>query len=142
MTTPVVQNGMVFVAAQDGTYALDASNGTQRWHAQIGGAFIAAPAAANGLLYLGTVNLSTGQGGVYALSASDGSQRWHAQPVAALLAAHTPLSLTPASSGTGITFLNAASGTVYVSENGTTTALNASNGQKLWSAAGAALAMG
>ncbi|HEY7355429.1 MAG TPA: hypothetical protein VH590_03150, partial [Ktedonobacterales bacterium] len=90
--------------------------------------------------YFGSVNGTTGQVTIYALNLSNGAQRWQTAPALEALAAQ--MSLAPASSGTGLTVFAALNGRVYLTSSAAVGALDASDGKKLWSAAGAALAIG
>src|SRR5262245_4467966 len=75
---PTVVDGVVYfvVAVLPSTdsavvYALNASDGSQRWHVQVDGHIVhCAPAAGDGVVYI------TSTSGVDALNADDGSQRW------------------------------------------------------------------
>ncbi len=75
---PVVVDGVAYVVVSllpsyDSAvvYALNASDGSQRWHVQVNGHIVqCTPAVGEGVVYV------TSTSGVTALNASDGSQRW------------------------------------------------------------------
>jgi outer membrane protein assembly factor BamB len=76
---PVVVEGIAYVVAgvlpsfdSALVYALNASDGSQRWHVQVNGHIVkCTPAVGEGVVYV------TSTSGVDALNASDGSPRWH-----------------------------------------------------------------
>jgi outer membrane protein assembly factor BamB len=75
---PTVVDGVAYVIAATPSYdsavvyALNASDGSQRWHVQVNGHIVqCAPAVGEGMVYI------TSTSGVVALDARDGSQRWH-----------------------------------------------------------------
>jgi outer membrane protein assembly factor BamB len=75
---PVVVDGVAYVVvgvlpSYDSAvvYALNASDGSQRWHVQVNGHIVhCTPAVGEGMVYI------TSTSGVVALDAGDGSQRW------------------------------------------------------------------
>ncbi|HNB51441.1 MAG TPA: PQQ-binding-like beta-propeller repeat protein, partial [Anaerolineales bacterium] len=70
--SPVVADGRLFVADQDGTlFALDAKRASLLWRFGVGGAVVATPAVANGLVYVGGSDKT-----LYALTAQDGLFVW------------------------------------------------------------------
>jgi outer membrane protein assembly factor BamB len=79
--TPTVVDGVVYfvVAVLPSTdsavvYALNASDGSQRWHVQVNGHIVhCTPAVGDGVVYI------TSTSGVVALNAEDGSQRWQVE---------------------------------------------------------------
>jgi PGF-pre-PGF domain-containing protein/PGF-CTERM protein len=65
-------NDTVYVGSNDNTvYALNATNGSERWNVTTGSNVSASPAVANDTVFIGSQD-----GNVYALNATDGSQRW------------------------------------------------------------------
>jgi outer membrane protein assembly factor BamB len=78
---PTVVDGVVYfvVAVLPGAssavvYALNASDGSQRWHVQVDGHIVrCTPAIGEGVVYV------TSTSGVVALNADDGSQRWQVE---------------------------------------------------------------
>jgi outer membrane protein assembly factor BamB len=139
-SAPVVLNGVVYTVDSQGAYAFDTSTGAKRWSVQHGSLANLGPVVDTSGFYFGSVDGNTGQVTIYALNLSDGSRRWQAAPTLASLAAN--VSLAPASSSTGLTVFAALNGVVYLTSYASSGALNASDGQKLWSAAGKALAVG
>jgi outer membrane protein assembly factor BamB len=122
LASPVLANGVVYVASSaglPGIHALNASTGAQLWNfaaLDSMGLFdpvYSSPAVTNGVVYFGTW-----LGIVYAVNASTGTQMW-------------------SYAATGDTIFSSpavVNGVVYVNGfNGTTYALNASTGAKLWS---------
>ena len=81
--TPAVVGGVVYVGGSDAgqVLALNASDGTQRWVAQIvptddrNSALMNSVIVADGVVY-GNVQPMSGQDMLFALNASDGTQRW------------------------------------------------------------------
>ncbi|WP_153556484.1 outer membrane protein assembly factor BamB family protein [Roseimaritima sediminicola] len=70
--TPVVVQGVVYVADVEGTvHAIDAQTGQRRWTSETEGGFLAPPAISGDTLVIGDYN-----GQVYALNVADGKQRW------------------------------------------------------------------
>ena len=70
-TAPLVVGSTVYVmSASEMLVALDATSGSVRWSAIVGGSFLSAPAAANGLIYVGVENR------LAAIDAASGSVRW------------------------------------------------------------------
>ena len=56
-SSPAVANGVVYVAAGDGTmYALDEGTGAKLWTYPTGNAIYSSPAVANGFVYVGSGN--------------------------------------------------------------------------------------
>ena len=131
----MVVTDLVYVTDTQGVYAFNASDGSPAWQTQHGSMANFGPAVANGDVYIG--DESSPPGTVFAFSASNGKQQWQTQ-----LTLQALLSQTPASSSTGIRFLDAAGGVVYVSHDNVTVALDGSSGKKLWSATGAAQLLG
>ena len=75
---PTVVAGVAYVVAATPStdsavvYALNASDGSQRWQVQVNGHIVrCAPAVGDGAVYI------TSTSGVDALNTSDGSRRWH-----------------------------------------------------------------
>ncbi len=71
---PVLTDSVVYVGGKDGVYALNASDGKQRWHYQANGYSTSSPKVADGVVYD-----SLSDGNLYALNANDGTLRWHSQ---------------------------------------------------------------
>jgi eukaryotic-like serine/threonine-protein kinase len=70
--TPVVDNGIVFVASFDKkVYALDAGDGTKKWEFATSATNIATPIASDGIVYMGSLDRN-----FYALDESNGSVKW------------------------------------------------------------------
>src|SRR6266704_3674 len=68
----VVANGLVYLAALDGTlYALDTRTGSLTWHYTATSALESSPIVAGGLVYVGSFD-----GTVYALHATTGALHW------------------------------------------------------------------
>jgi outer membrane protein assembly factor BamB len=67
-----VGNGEAYFGAGDGrVYAVDATNGAEKWHYQTEGRVRSTPAVANGVVYAGSMD-----GTMYALDAATGALRW------------------------------------------------------------------
>ncbi len=120
-TQPAVANGVAYVAEGNPNfpsflYALNASNGSQRWHVQgqASGEF-GAPRVLNGVVYV------AGSQGVYAFDASTGAQRWKVSPQAL-----TTMGPVVDAGGCYFASVNGNTGqtTIY--------ALNLSNGSQRW----------
>ncbi|GAC1630968.1 MAG: hypothetical protein NVS4B11_30960 [Ktedonobacteraceae bacterium] len=74
-SSPVVQNGVVYVASTNTTLtALDIQSAKMLWQIQADDAFFGTPALQNGVLYVASLS-----GIVYAINAKDGFVRWHTQ---------------------------------------------------------------
>lgn len=72
-SSPVVQNGVVYIASTDTTLsALDIQSGKMLWQIQADDAFFGTPTLVNGTLYIASLS-----GGIYAINANDGFVRWH-----------------------------------------------------------------
>jgi len=69
--TPTTDGASVYVAGNDGVYALDARTGAQRWFYLTGGGTFGS-AVANGVVYFGSEDYS-----VYAIDAQTGKERWN-----------------------------------------------------------------
>jgi outer membrane protein assembly factor BamB len=76
LSSPCVDNGMLFIGTGKGVYAINASTGEKIWSTPLFSdqkiRAYSSPAVSNGVLYIG----SNG-GGVYAFNASTGSQIWN-----------------------------------------------------------------
>lgn len=68
--TPTTDGSSVYVAGNDGVYALNAQTGAQRWFYLTGGGTVGATVA-NGVVYFGSEDYS-----VYAIDAQTGALRW------------------------------------------------------------------
>ncbi len=74
-SSPIVQNGMVYIASTDTTLtALDIQSAKMLWQIQADDAFFGTPALVNGTLYVASLS-----GVIYAINAQDGFVRWHTQ---------------------------------------------------------------
>jgi outer membrane protein assembly factor BamB len=83
---PVARRDTLYVGTADGVLYAFAADGTERWSADVGGAFFsgtgpdASPVVADGTVYLTTGSQSGPHGTgyrLYALDAADGRERWH-----------------------------------------------------------------
>lgn len=71
-TAPVVAEDTVYVGADNGNlYAIDVSDGSERWQFETGQEIQSTPAVADGTVYFGS-----NDGYVYAVNAADGSEAW------------------------------------------------------------------
>ena len=78
-TSPVVANGVLYVSTHFGysVFALDAKNGSQIWSSYAGSVIFESSAAADGIIYLGSLFATRAQSGmIYALNASTGNIMW------------------------------------------------------------------
>lgn len=74
-SSPVVQNGVVYIASTDTTLtALDIRSAKMLWQIQDDDAFFGTPALEKGTLYIASLS-----GVIYAINATDGFVRWHTQ---------------------------------------------------------------
>ncbi len=74
-SSPVVQNGVVYIASTDTTLtALDIQSAKMLWQIQAEDAFFGTPTLINNTLYLASLS-----GVIYAINAKDGFVRWHKQ---------------------------------------------------------------
>ena len=74
---PVVANGVVYFGSQDGhLYAADAITGETLWSYEVGIKWYHLPAAANGVVYVGSTSVYPGATALHALDANTGSQLW------------------------------------------------------------------
>jgi len=109
-----VENGVAYVASQNGITAFQASNGTQLWHYPSHGYTSLLSSTVNGVIYASS-NVDKGPGTIYALRASDGVVLWH---------------YTASSS---IYLQGILDGVVYAdADDGTLVALRISDGHLLW----------
>ena len=75
VSSPAVVDGTVYVGSIDEhVYAIDASNGIDRWSFQTDGLVYSSPAVVDGTVYIGSDD-----GTVYALEAAFGTERWSFQ---------------------------------------------------------------
>jgi|KBSMisStandDraft_5_1062788.scaffolds.fasta_scaffold12627_6 outer membrane protein assembly factor BamB len=115
---PTVGGDLIVVGTLEGTaYGLAASDGAERWHAQLSSEVIAPPAIGGGL-----VAARTNDGRVFGLDERDGKRLWvfdHANvPILSLRGNSAPI---------------IDSGVVYVGEdNGKVIALRATDGGEMW----------
>jgi outer membrane protein assembly factor BamB len=107
-------NGTVYgTAGGNILYALNASDGSRRWQFQIGsGSLDAAPAVANGVVYIGS---GDGDNHLYALNTNTGSVLWSYQA--------GPIQSSPVVSN-GVVYFTAGDSSLY--------AMSASDGTLLW----------
>ena len=70
-TSPVVENGTMYLAGERGLVAVDLAARELRWTFPSGSAFRSSPALAGDALYLGS-----NDGSVYAVDAATGTERW------------------------------------------------------------------
>jgi outer membrane protein assembly factor BamB len=74
LSTPNVNNGIVYIANSTDLYALNAANGHLIWHKQAGGYGTTGhswPSVANGLVFMGASD-----GNLYAYNAGTGHVQW------------------------------------------------------------------
>lgn len=72
LSSPNVVDGTVYFGSGDGNvYALDASNGNQKWKFQTGDVIHSSPAVADGILYVGSWDTY-----FYALETATGKEKW------------------------------------------------------------------
>jgi len=124
LQSPVVSNGIVYIACANYTdslditygaevfiYAINAKNGAEVWRATLGNvSYPPTPAVANGAVFIGSSD-----GNVYALNAVNGDKLWVYSTEGAV---YSPPAVV--------------NGVVYVGSNDTVYALNANTGAKLW----------
>ncbi len=66
-SSPAVLDGFIYVGSYDNyTYALDASNGNEKWQYETGGIISSSPAVSGGMVYIGSWDNN-----VYALDAAN-----------------------------------------------------------------------
>lgn len=122
LSSLTIAGGIAYVTTYDNTsdsgsiIALHANNGTLLWYSDIPGSSYDTPIVENGILYTTAYKNNSGSGTIYALRASDGAQLWHTTANTAFYS-----------------ILTAANGILYVSSAQGIAALQASNGQQLWS---------
>jgi outer membrane protein assembly factor BamB len=97
---PAVADGLVFVSAGSGFYALDAASGHVRWSDTQDGTFDGVPATAHGVVYAGALN-----GGIYAFRET-GGELW------AYSTAGLPIISQPVIQG-GLVYVGAGDATLY-----------------------------
>jgi outer membrane protein assembly factor BamB len=113
-SSPVVAEGIVYIAQGSYMFALNDSTGAQVWNYSIGVFTQSSPAVADGILYVGSEDKS-----VYALNASTGAYVW-----------------SYATGGWVDSSPTVADGRVFVvSFDGNTYTLNATNGALIWECA-------
>ncbi len=72
VSSPIVVDGTVYVGFQNGTvYALEASDGQQKWTFDTGGPILSSPTVVGGTVYIGSTDQH-----LYALDAEDGTEKW------------------------------------------------------------------
>lgn len=110
--TPVVANGIVYVASSEGVlYALDVRNGAFRWAFRVRDILSATPAIANGKVYIGAEDST-----FYALDAQTGVEQWRYNMGG-------PIASTPVIND-GVLYVGADDGGLY--------ALDAATGEAQW----------
>nr|WP_045760708.1 outer membrane protein assembly factor BamB [Xanthomonas albilineans] len=114
---PGVGEGLVVVGGLNGeVLALDATNGTEKWHAKVHNEVIAAPVIAQN-----TVFVRSNDGRTTAFDAATGQQRWfNAQELPSL----TVRGNAPVVAGPGVLFIG--------NDDGTLSALAMQDGRVLW----------
>ncbi|MGD0072116.1 MAG: PQQ-binding-like beta-propeller repeat protein [Candidatus Bathyarchaeia archaeon] len=129
-SSPAVVNGVVYIGSDDGNvYALNAANGNKLWNYTTSGAvggIGSSPAVVNGVVYI-----NSDDGNVYALNAANGNKLWN-YTTSALT---SPLGYNPAVMASPQFESSPAvvKGVVYVGSGDNIYALNATNGDELWS---------
>ena len=104
MASPVVADGLLYVAAQEGRlHALDADTGARAWTYETGGRLFGAPTLAGDALLIGDR-----AGALHALDARTGNLRWRFE-------ADAPIT-TGAVAANGMVFFGAESGSLYALE--------------------------
>jgi outer membrane protein assembly factor BamB len=74
-STPTIDGGTVYVTSLDNRlYALDTTDGSERWQFEAGGAIISTPLVYDNIVYVGSFD-----GHFYAVNAADGSLRWRSE---------------------------------------------------------------
>ena len=74
---PVVADGVVYFGSQDGhLYAANATNGDTLWSYEVAIHWSHSPAAADGIVYVGSTSVYPGATALHALDANTGSQLW------------------------------------------------------------------
>lgn len=112
-----VADDTVLVGGHDGTlFALDASDGGDKWRFNVGEGILSSPAVADGRVYVGSGHWEAPGQHVYALDIGDGTKRWEFD-------AGSPVYSSPA----------IADGIVYVGDSdGSLMALNGDDGAVQW----------
>jgi eukaryotic-like serine/threonine-protein kinase len=118
-SSPAVINGVVFIGSDDGNiYALNASTGSKIWNYTTGGSVVSSPAVDNGMVYVGSED-----GYIYALETSSGTRIWNSKIWNRGAGFYAGSDSSPTISN----------GTLYLYTSSAVYALNALNGQKIWS---------
>jgi len=112
--SPVYENGALYVSCfYHYIFRLDAATGREKWRLKVGGALMASPVVADGIVYIG---MDMGDGSFYALDSETGQPKW-------LFKAPDNIQATPLVAG----------GTVYLPcKDGCLYALEAKTGVTLW----------
>lgn len=80
LTSPVVEDGTVFVGTDEGALrAYDAETGRQRWEFKSDGAYVSIPAVKDGTLFAVAARPSDDTGQLLAFDPSSGDKRWTAE---------------------------------------------------------------
>jgi outer membrane protein assembly factor BamB len=109
---PYYHDGLIYLAdARGWVKAIEAQDGSQRWHRRL-----AEPLSAGPVVAAGRLLLADRKGGVYALDRQDGEQIWAAQLNGEILASPRQTR--------GVVIVRAANGKVY--------GLDAETGEQLW----------
>lgn len=110
-TTSAVANGIVYVASASGLYALDATNGVQKWHQAL---VTGSPIVANGTVYVSGKKYAYG---MTAFDAATGTKNWEFSTFGGVLGSPVVAN--------GIVYITAQDETLY--------AINATTGKSAWS---------
>ena len=160
---PVAVDGTVYVSgetfgpdAEPRRFVVAVADGTERWRQGVGADRITAPAVASGTVYVGTADQGTETGRVVALDATTGAPAWEtpikSQPASApvvvgqevYVATWSNVTVLDTTDGTVLRALGVAAGsdpiavaenTVYAVEDDTLVAVDATTGERRWTAA-------
>ena len=80
--SPTFSNGILYISAGSGVFALNAGNGVELWHFTVTYPIQASPTVAAGVVYVGG-----NDGNLYALDSSSGSELWHLNTGGSIVAA-------------------------------------------------------
>ena len=96
LTTPVIYNGKVFIACDDGLlYALKQEDGSELWRLDEGFGFESSPFLSEGRLYVGSLD-----GVFYCLNATNGEVIWQLKLQAQISASANDIATTTAKGAT------------------------------------------
>ncbi|MEE7547501.1 outer membrane protein assembly factor BamB [Xanthomonas sp. Kuri4-1] len=114
---PGVGEGLVVVGGLNGeVIALDAANGTEKWHAKVPNEVISAPAISQNLVFV-----RSNDGRTSAFDAATGERRWFHEQEGPTLSVRGN---APVVAGPGVVFIG--------NDDGTLTALSMQDGRPLW----------